>query len=263
MKFEELDKDSMAVLNHAKRSKITLKTFGKYEIIGVHKNEGPILRVTEIPVKSWIHRYRKWLEGLIQDRSKPIWDFKDNSTTEKAEFIIHWNKDYRTPNHRTLKLTRSFGLTNITLIDHKGFPTRYNCVQEVMEVYYKHMINHYNDVRNHRINAEEKRMKDITYKMKFIVHVLKGEIVIIKTKEEEIQKKMEEYEIPFEYYDKSKGRDFSVESVEKYKSQLEDSKVRLQVAKDTTAEKIWLEKLDTLEKELRKRYIKGVLHMKK
>ena len=43
--LEELDQDSLAVLGHAKHSKITLKTFGKYEITGVHKNEGPIIKV--------------------------------------------------------------------------------------------------------------------------------------------------------------------------------------------------------------------------
>ena len=63
----------------------------------------PIIKVTEIPVKTWIHRYRKWLEFLVQDKSKPIFDFKDNSTTEKPEFLIHWNKNYRCPNYRTLK----------------------------------------------------------------------------------------------------------------------------------------------------------------
>ena len=92
---------------------------------------------------------------------------------------------------------------------------------------------------------------------------MKKEIIIIKVKEEEIKQKMDEFEIPFEYYDKSKARDFSMESVEKHKEHLEECKVRLQIAKDTTAEKIWLEKLEKLETELKKRYIKGVLHMKK
>ena len=39
-----------------------------------------------------------------------------------------------------------------------------------------------------------------------------------------LKKKMEEREIPFEYYDKSKSRDFSVESLEKHKKNLQDCK---------------------------------------
>ena len=261
--LEEMDQESLAILQHSKDSKLTLKTYGKYDIVGTHKNDGPIIKVTEIPVKTWIHRYRKWLEFLVQDKSKPIFDFKDNSTTEKAEFLIHWNKNYRCPNYRTLKLIRSFGITNITLIDHLGFPKRYSCIQQVMETYFKHMIMHYTAVRQNRIKCEEKRMIDVSYKMKFIVHVLKQDITIIKVKEDVIKEKMEQFEIPFEYYEKSKGRDFSVESVKRCQDQLEESKAKLQIAKDTTAEQIWLEKLDILEKELKKRYIKGVLHMKK
>ena len=261
--LDQVDQDSLAVLKSVKGSKMTLKTIGKYDIIGVHKNDGPIIKVTEIPVRSWIHYYRKWLEMLVQDKRKPIFDFKDNSTTEKPEFIIHWNTSYRTPNHKSLRLERSMSLTNITLIDHKGFPERYECIQHVMERYFEHMIGHYNDVRNHRISCEEKKMTDVSFKMKFIIHVLKGDIVIIKVKEDVIREKMEEFEIPFEYYEKSKSRDFSMESVAKCQDLLEESKAKLELARKTTAEEIWMGKLATLEKELKKRYIKGVLYMKK
>ena len=212
-------------------------------------------------MKVWIHRYRKWLESLIQTKSKnknpPIYDFQDNSTTEKANFTIHWNNSYRLPNHKHLKLVRSFGISNITMIDHKGFPVRFNNIQEVMERYYSHMIEHYKCLIQKRINVEEERVKDITYKMKFIIHVLRDEIKIIKIKEDIIKSKMEEYEIPFEYYEKSKGKDFSVESYEKHRKMLGDTKEKLKAAQDLKPEKIWLDNLEELRTELKKRFKKG------
>ena len=261
----DMDQENKAILEHCKHSKLTLKTFGKYEIIGVHKNNGPIIKVSELPIKTWIHKYRKWLEYLIHGKHKikPIYDFKDHSTTEKVDFEIHWNNNYKIPNHATLKLVRSFGISNITLIDHMGFPTRYNNVQAVMETYYGHMKSHYEDIRNNRIKLEEERVVDITFKMKFIIHVLRKDIEIIKVKEEVVKEKMEEFGIPFEYYDKSKGRDFSLESVEKYKIQIGEAKERLEIANGTTAEKIWLDKLNILKKEFSKRFTKGVFNMKK
>lgn len=263
--LDDLDEENKAILEHCKHSRLTLRTTGKYEIIGFHKNNGPIIKVTELPVKQWTHKYRKWLEYLIHGKHKikPIFDFKDHSTTENVDFEIHWNKNYKTPNHANLRLVRSFGISNITLIDHKGFPKRYSTIQDVMERYYEHMISHYKDVRDNRIKIDEDRERDISYKMKFIIHVLKKDILIIKIKEDVIKEKMDEYEIPFEYYEKSKSRDFSEESVLKCKSQLEETRGRLKVTKETRPEDIWLEKLYILKKEFTKRYSKGVFNMKK
>ena len=263
--IEKMDKDNLSILEHAKESRLTLKTFGKYDITGFHKNDGPIIKITELPVRTWIGRYRKWLEFLVHQKGKerPIYDFKDNSTTEVPHFEIHWNSNYKTPNHLNLRLTRSFGLSNITLIDHRGFPSKYASVEEVMEKYFKHMLTHYNEVKNNRIRIEEERVIDITYRMKFIINVLNKNIPIIKVKEDLVRDKMKEFEIPFEYYDKSRSRDFSEESLEKYKIQMSEAKAREKLARETTAEKIWLLKLEILEKELRKRYKNKHFNMKK
>ena len=114
------------------------------------------------------------------------------------------------------------------------------------------MIEHYNQVIKRRIYIEKERVTDITYKMKFIIHVLREEIKIIKMKEEIIEGKMKEYDIPFEYYEKSKGKDFSVESYEKYKKLLEETKGKLKTAEALTPEGIWKEKLTTLRAELKR-----------
>jgi DNA gyrase/topoisomerase IV subunit A len=263
---ENLDKENLAIFSHSIKSKLTLKTYGKYCVKKFHKHDGggPILTVTELPIKTWIHKYRKWLEFLVQQKGKNrlVYDFKDNSTTEKPVFEIHWNAKAKTPNLQNLRLIRSFGLSNITLIDHRGFPTRFENVTEVMEKYYVHMIEHYHDVRNNRIKKEELRVRDLTYKIKFISNVLNGNIVLLKVSEEIIKLKMEQLEIPFDYYDKSKSRDFSKESLDKYKNQITEAQARLKVADETTAQKIWLDKLDTLEVELRKRYRGKSFNMK-
>ena len=89
--------------------------------------------------------------------------------------------------------------------------------------------------------------------MKFIKAVLDNEITINKIKEEVIKENMEKLKIPYLYYEKSKTRDFSEESLIKYKKMLEDSKIRLSAAKETTANTIWLEKLELLKTEILKR----------
>ena len=260
------DNESQAIVRHCRSSRLTLKTFGKFKITGVHKNDGPIIEITELPVRSWMIKTRNWLSQIVQQKEngqRLIYDFKDHSTTEKPHFTIHWNKDLKTPNFQNLHLVRSFGISNITLIDHKGFPTRFDSIQQVMERYYKVMLDHYNELRDHRISVEEKKVRDISFKMKFIIHVLKKDITIIKVKEEIVKEKMRELGIPEEYYEKSKSKDFSEESVQNYREELEEAKARLGIAKENTAEKIWLQKLDRLETEISKRFSRGVLNMKR
>lgn len=262
------DDEDRAITEHAKDAKVRMKTYGKFDVVGLHKF-GPIIEVTEIPVKTWIHDYRKWLHSLVlsKDREKksdkaprrPILDYTDNSTTEKPKFTIKWNSHYsEQPNHRNLHLVRSFGMSNITLIDHYGFPKKFECIEDVMENYFKIMIDHYRVVRDSRIKTEVDKYRDTSYKIKFISLVLKNEISIMKVKEEDVKAKMEEQEIPFEYYDKSKSRDFSVESLEKHKKNLLECKERLEAAKKVVPNSIWLEDLDVLEKELKKRFKNGV-----
>ena len=108
-------------------------------------------------------------------------------------------------------------------------------------------------MREFRISNEKRNVQDISYRMKFIVHVLKEEIQIRKVKEETIVARMKELEIPFIYYEKSKTRDFSEESLAKYRKELEEAKARLAKATETSAQAIWLEKLASLKKEVLKR----------
>jgi len=252
--------EDKAIIEHAKKAKVRMKTYGKFDVTGIHKHGGPIIEITEVPVRTWLHDYRKWIQGMVHVKGsrRPVYDFKDNSTTDRPKFVIHWNSNYAQPNHRSLHLVKSFGLSNITLIDHKGFPKKFDEIQTVLHQYYDNMLDHYKLVRSKRIETEEDKFTDTSYKIKFISLVLNNEIVIMKVKEEEVKTKMEQHQIPFDYYDKSKSRDFSVESLEKHKKNLEECKARLETSKKLVAQDIWINDLEILEKELKKRYKNGI-----
>ena len=250
------ESDNMALLKHAESAKLSLRTYGKFSIEQARNDDIIIIRITELPIRSWSEHYKNWLQSMIdsKQKEKAVIDFENNSNAERPSFVIKWNKNYhKKPDIKSLRLVRSFGLSNITLINHKGFPTQYDKIQDVMETYFDHMIEHYETLRKFRISNEENRMRDISYKMKYIVLVRKGDIKIVKVSEEIIKDKMKEFEIPYEYYEKSKGTDFSEEALERHKKHLDDSKAKVKLAEETTAIKIWLEKLSILKKEILKR----------
>ena len=258
MDDEERDRDesdNMALLKHAESAKLSLKTYGKFSIEQARNDDVIIIKITELPIRSWFENYKNWLQNMMdaKTKEKAIIDFDNNSTSEKANFTIKWNKNYpKKPDINSLRLVRSFGLSNITLIDHKGFPTQFDKIQDVMERYFIHMMEHYETLRKFRISNEKNKIRDISYKMKFVVLVRKGDI-ILKISEEIISEKMKEFEIPFKYYENSKGRDFSEEALEKHKKNLEEAKANLKMVEGISATKIWLEKLNILRKEILKR----------
>jgi len=253
--LEMTENDNMAYMKHAAESKLSIKTYGKYTL-EKGKGDSYIINITELPVGCWTEDYVRWLNSIVveKNKEKSILDFDDNSTSEKINITIKWNKNHPVdPSMKTLKLIKSFGLSNMTLIDHRGFPTKYESIQEIMEKYYEHMISHYKDVINYRIKNEENVVINCDYMMKFIVSVLKDKIKIRKVKEDFIKEQMENLEIPFKYYEKSKLRDFSEESLEKYQKQIDIAKERLEMAKKTKPEDIWLERLAKLKTEILKR----------
>ena len=258
---QDLSEDDVAIMDHTKGCKYRMKTYGNFKTLGTHRHGGPIIEIDEIPVKKWIHDYRKHLQTLVQQKGprRAIFDFKDNSTTEKPKFLIHWNSKYAPVNHSTLNLVKSFGLSNITLIDHEGFPTQFTDIQDVLQGYYKHMIEHYEVVRQNRIRFEEEKLQDTEFKIKFISLVLKEEIKIFRVKEEYIEGKMKDHKIPMKYYENSKSRDFSVESLEKHKKSLEECKARLSNVNKTKSVDMWIADLDELEKQLKKKFKSGKL----
>ena len=89
------------------------------------------------------------------------------------------------------------------------------------------MLAHYGIVRQSRIDGEKAKLKDTSFKVKFIGMVLDGSLKIMKVPEETIRKKLVEENIPFKYYENSKSRDFSKESLEKHMESYKECEARL------------------------------------
>lgn len=255
---EDDDEDeNIKILEHLKKSKITLRTQGRYKIVGKDKKGGLIVKISELPIGLWTEKYYKWLNDLVMIKGKnvtrPLFSMKDNSTTETVNFEISWNPKWKPLNEENLKMIKSIGLSNITLVDHVGIPKKFDSIQEILERYYEHMIEHYEKVRRRRISIEKAREIDISHKMNFILRVIRKEITILKVKESVVLEKMKEFGIPEKYYDKTASKDFSEESLAKYQKQLDEAKARAELAENTTAQDIWYDKLIILEKEILKR----------
>jgi len=253
---DTIDEENITAAKHAAKSKKRIRTVGKFCRVGYNKKNEQIIRISELPIRSWTIPYKKWIESLIMEKSKDrlVTYIRDRSKPNTVDIEIHWKGTISEPNIQNLKLQRSFGLSNITLIDHNGFPKKYKNVTQVLNTYHEHMIEHYNDLKNHRIKIEQDRIQKASYKARYIQARLDGTIEVVKVDEEKIREELKKIDVPFSIYEEARERDLSKQSLAKWKKEREEAEVKLESAKAETAESIWLEKLDKLEKELRRRW---------
>ena len=260
----EAEKLEEKIIEHSVvKSRKTVKCTGIFKEIGRKKNGHRIIRVSELPPREWTQKYINWVDSVINDKGKKkLFSDKNNkSKPNSIEIDLVWKSKEVQPTVHNLRLVKSFGLSNITLINHDGFPKKYKNSTKVLKTYFKHMISHYADLKAHRLNVEEEKIKMASYKTRYIQGRLDGEIRVKNMDEEEIREQLEKINVPFEIYSNMKERDLSKQSLEKWKKEIAQAEARLEEVKKQTPESIWLEKLDKLEKALLKRYKDGKLDM--
>ncbi len=228
---------------------VSMKTQGVFTVTGVRGDGKHNILVTELPIGRWLHDYRKWLEQLLKD--KKIEDFKDNSTTEVPHYTIIGFSHAKGVNHETLRLSRSYGLSNQNLLDDDGYPVHCKDTQAVMEMYYQNMIDLYTKVIANRIAKMEEEIVDYNYRFQFITAVLEEKITVFRRPKGEIHLRMDELKIPRKYLGVVKLLDFSAEEMEECRSIVLAETVQLIELRKLAPQAVWSEKLYAFDAALR------------
>jgi DNA topoisomerase-2 len=244
---------------------ITMKTYGKFEIIKTYPDESCDILITEIPIGVSPFLFGKWLEkneGLKPKKDdKMDFVFKtffDNSIQIPEEKIVFKLGKVKSVGggpitHETLKLVKSFGISNMVLIDDKGFPIKYNSVGEMLEVYYTNMIEVYGKMIQKRIENTKIEIDNINIHIKFLNHILDKEITYENTKKNDIYTQMNKHGIPNEFLEKVKIYDLTYEELELLKNKKEKLEKEFSDVKKQKPEKLWVDRLKIFQKELEKR----------
>lgn len=229
--------------NKIKKGKIGMTTYGVFE----QDNKG-VITITDLPIGIWTYNYRKWLESLREEGV--IDEMKDNSPGNGVLIRITGFK--QEANHKTLKLTRGEGLSNMVLIDRDGYPRRFKDAQEILECFYLNMIKMFGELKALYIEEIRQEIYDIDQRILFIVNHNSGNLIIEDRDDEEVYAKMDELKIERKYYDIIKARDFSMKKVEELKEHKKELFVKLKKIEDTSTGQMWIKHLDRLEKGLTK-----------
>ena len=247
--FESDDKN----LNSAMQPKgLSFRTRGIFKI-GQSKEKANMI-VTELPIGTSIMKYGEWLKSLKKE--KMVTEVRDNSTTEDPLFTIkgYQVSDRTNITYKMMHLDKYFPLTNITMIDENGYPTKFDNTTQVLEIYYQKMIGLYGKVKETRIKDLKSRMEDLTYRIRFIKAVLDGVITINQRKKTEIIADMKKQDppIPEKYLGLVKLHELTQEEIEEAYKEIYKLRDTYTDTEKATPEKLWLDKLVALESFLKK-----------
>jgi DNA topoisomerase-2 len=231
---------------------LSIRTRGRFREVPMKDKRN--IYVDEIAVGTPIGEYRKWLD--LQVKEDFISDVRDASTTEIPKFEIMGYPviDSKVVTYKALHLDRYFPLTNITLIDSDGYPTTFEHTSQVMEVYYKRMIELYGKVKERRMIDIRAKIEDLTFKIRFIAAVLNGTIVVFKRKKADIIADMaaQKPAIPERYLTSVKLHELSQEDIEEAYGEISKLTELFNNTEKLTSEQLWLDRLMALETYLRK-----------
>lgn len=245
-----------------------MKTYGVYEILEEYADGSYDILITELPIGKYANDYLIWLQSNVNNKPKKG-SGKDQITlkrVDKYENFVPSHKEFThfkvqgikvidgELNHETLKLTSAFGLTNMVLIDQRGFPHFYDSVESIMEIYYHNMISMYAKYLEYKIETLKSNLVDIEHVRHFIELVVNDQIIVFKRKRSDIFEQMEAFGIPTKYYGDIKISQCDMDDVEKLTEKLNKMRKELELYMTYTPAGYWMQRLIILKDKIQKHY---------
>ncbi len=212
---------------------------------GVFEVKADHILVSELPIGRWTRTYSTWLESLASQNI--IKDFIKTGDTEHPSFKIYGFP--HTPNVHNLKLVKTYGMTNMTLLDADNLPKKYETVDDILEEFFKLRLNIYIKRKEYILCEIENIIKVYDMRCRFIRLVAIDKLIIIEQRPEaDIYADMDKHGITDHTLLKDvKLINLTQESINKLQKKIEikrQEQTRLSLLRP---EDLWLSDLDELQ----------------
>jgi len=198
----------------------------------------------------------KEYEDMSNDK---IIDFTITFAKGKVEELEGIECDYNCNGlEKLLKLYKTNTITNMHLFDSDDKLQKYDCIKDIIDDYYIVRLNLYKKRKNYLIEKLQKELLIINNKTRYIQENLDGsidlrnkpKIEIIQLLKDKEYNLLEEEENGFKYLIKMPMDSVSKENVEKLFNEKEKLEKELEIIKNTTEKKMWLNELNILKDKI-------------
>lgn len=234
-------------------------TYGKYDIefIETKKDDYTNIIITELPVGRWTIPYSIYLKEL--NVKKPFCKQVLNKTDELTQvpyiLLENVNMEDRGINYQSLMLVKSYSLQNITLLDRRGYPRKYN-IPQILQRYYEDMIGVISAYREKLLEDTRYSVNFLENKIKFLECILDESLKLSHNNrsrpEKEIINDMTSLGIEFqkEILNNTKIKNLTEDQLDKLKKQAQELRESYIQYESRSPQQMWLYYLDELEKVL-------------
>ena len=259
---DEDEDDDQDEVNIDKHTHIAMVTTGVFE------EDGKKIVVSEIPIGRSIHRYKEYLDKMREN--KIITKYDNYSTPNKPNFIVYGMKN---PSVKALKLVKTYGLSNMILIDNNNKPVKYETVEDIMETFYSIRLGYYQKRKDYIIRTIAENIGILNMKIKFILSIIKGyemikvnskitdneannngAILVVNRTKKDIAFQMEKLGFENELLKKVTYYNSTQEEVQSLQDDIVKLEADRKIKEETSPEQMWLNDLEDFTKAYCKHY---------
>jgi DNA gyrase/topoisomerase IV subunit A len=248
--LDEVDQEEYEEEEILEMSRFRLATYGVYQI----KNERGKRKIiiTELPIGRCPKSYRLWLEKLRVD--KEIEDVRDQGAGDEIYFeITGWGRkkkeeDQKEVSYQNLRLVSSIPMTNMTLLNERGVPVRYETVYHILEEWYQFRYRKYEERKEYQVQSLREKIAKMSEKLKFVIAVNDGRLKVMRVPKAQILAQMQQLEIASWVYELVKVHQCSKEEEDRLRAKIETAQAEAERLAQTDVRTIWWGELEQFMK---------------
>ena len=232
------------VVKKKKRSPRTMITRGEFVHIG-----GGSIAITELPIQKWTTPYIESLNTMKEEGK-----IKDYRPFSRSDYSIYIEiQGMNNPSLINLHLQKSFGLTNMVLLDRNGMPKKYATCIDILKDFYNIRLEWYDRRKAMMLDTLENKIAKCRAKMAFIQAVNEKKI-IPGMKKKDIFVRMDELGLQKELLDKISIANLSHDDVIKLQNEIDQIERNIIIIRNTRTIDMWLNDIDAFETAYRRYY---------
>jgi DNA topoisomerase-2 len=180
--------------------------------------------------------------------NKKLTDITNLSTHEVANFVIQGFVGK--PTFEKLKLRRTYGLTNMVLLDMNNIPRKYRSIDGLLEEFFRIRLPYYALRKQNMLEEITRSIKVLDDKYRFLKLVIEDKIIIFKRSKQEIIEQMKKFNIPEELLSSVRLSSLSLEELTELQKEILALKEEESAMEKLLPEDMWINDL----KEFKKKY---------
>ena len=217
---------------------------------GVIKQKGKELKISALPINTWISSYKSVLSKMMEQ--KQIKGFDEYHTIKGSDSTV----DFRVQGGKELslkdfKLRSTIPITNFVLFNEEGKLQKFTDAKHILYAFFDVRIKAYQRRKEVYLKFLKQKMITADLKSKFISDVANDELIIKKRKDVELEKEMEERGYPLEFLE-IPMKSITINNSLKAEKEAKKTKEDIERYQSLDILDIYREELEELEKHIQK-----------